>query len=103
MQRTVIDCATGTTDVVPLTPEEIAEAEALAAEAAVEEAAREVLRTNAATIEDRMRQALDANATFLALASPTQAQTLAQVRRLTRECSALIRLALSELDTVDDT
>lgn len=47
--------------------------------------------------------ALSTNQTFLALASPTNAQTLAQVRALTRETSALIRLLLGALDDISDT
>lgn len=45
-------------------------------------------------LHDRARTALTANAAFLALTTPTTAQTLAQVKRLTRECSALIRLLI---------
>lgn len=59
--------------------------------------------TNAATLREKATQALTANNTFLALASPTNAQVLAQTRTLTRECSALIRLALNLLDTTDGT
>ena len=66
-------------------------------------AAAETKQTNKRTVEDRARAALTANATFRALQSPTNAQVLAQVRRLTAECSGLIRLMLNELDTIDDT
>jgi len=43
----------------------------------------------------RARQALADNAAFLAIGSPSQAQTLAQVRRLTRQHNAIIRLLLA--------
>ena len=66
-------------------------------------AATETKQANTRTVEDRARAALTANATFRALQSPTNAQVLAQVRRLTAECSGLIRLMLNELDTIDDT
>lgn len=66
-------------------------------------AAAETKQTNTRTVEDRARAALTANATFRALQSPTNAQVLAQVRRLTAQCSALIRLTLNDLDTIDDT
>ncbi len=59
--------------------------------------------TNAQTLRDRAQTALTANATFLAIASPTNAQVLAQTRMLTRECTALIRLALNLLDSTDGT
>lgn len=59
--------------------------------------------TNRQILEERAANALQANATFLALAAPTQAQTLAQVKTVTKECSALIRLALGLLDSTEGT
>lgn len=59
--------------------------------------------TNAVALRDRAGAALAANAAFLANASPTNAQVLAQVQRLTRECSALIRVELRMFDDITDT
>lgn len=56
---------------------------------------------NAATIRQQASAALTTNKTFLAIASPTTAQTLAQVKALTRQNQALIRLALQLLDGTD--
>lgn len=67
----------------------------------VEEVPDDPVQVNRATLVDRATQALATNATFLALASPTNAQTLAQVRSLTRQTSALIRLLLGRLDSTD--
>lgn len=57
----------------------------------------------ARSIQASAKAALTANANFLALASPTNAQVLLQVERLTKECSGIIRLLLQELDTTDGT
>ena len=87
----------------PLTANEKTERDALAAFHTVREDIETGLRTNQTTVEDKARQALAANATFLALQNPTNAQILAQVRLLTREANGLIRLQLDELADVSDT
>lgn len=85
----------GAVVVVPPTADTTATAAAIKAAQTVD--------TNDRTIRQRLGAALDANAAFLALASPTQAQVLAQVRVLTRENTGLIRLALDALDAADGT
>lgn len=57
----------------------------------------------ARTIEDRLRNALDANRTYLAIATPTAAQQRAQLARLTRQNTALIRRLLRDLTDTSDT
>jgi hypothetical protein len=58
---------------------------------------------NGQVLRQRATAALTANATYLALASPTQGQAVAQVAVLTKECNALIRLALGLLDDITGT
>lgn len=67
----------------------------------VDELNAETARTNDVTLRQRAEAALDDNRTFLALASPTQAQVLAQVRRLTQQNVGIIRLLLGKLDALD--
>lgn len=59
--------------------------------------------TNQATLQQRAQAALNTNATFLALANPSNAQNAAQVQALTKECSTLIRLLLGLLDSTSGT
>lgn len=59
--------------------------------------------TNMDALLVKARQALVANAAFLAIASPTAAQVAAQAKLLTRETNVLLRLLLSELDAITDT
>ena len=54
---------------------------------------------NRAQLLAKLPQALQVNQAFLANASPTQADVVAQVRTLTRQVSALIRVVASQLDS----
>lgn len=56
---------------------------------------------NRETLERQGLTALDTNRAFIALAAPTNAQTLAQVKALTRQNIAIIRLLLNRLDATD--
>ena len=53
------------------------------------------------SLHDAARQALVANRTFLGLSNPSNGQTLAQVRSLTRQNQGLVRLVLGLLDGID--
>ena len=53
---------------------------------------------NSATIRQQANTALDSNRTYLAIASPTNAQVVAQVRALTQQMNGVIRLVLGKLD-----
>ena len=54
--------------------------------------------TNRATLTTAATNALASNITYIALASPTAAQQTAQVKALTRQVDALIKLTLGLLD-----
>ncbi|MDF1603406.1 hypothetical protein [Nocardioides sp. YIM 152315] len=73
----------------PYTDDENAAADARAAEAAV-------VADRAALVE-QARDAVAGNRVFLDLDAPTAAQTLAQVRALTRQMTALVRLTVGDL------
>lgn len=59
--------------------------------------------TNRDTLTSKATAALAANVTFLAIASPSTAQVTAQVKALTRQVDALIKLQLSLLDDTTGT
>jgi hypothetical protein len=60
-------------------------------------------QANQQAILDKATLAITTNATFLALANPTTAQAITQVKALTRESNGLIRLLLGALTDVSDT
>jgi hypothetical protein len=101
MTITETDLRTGVVTVRDLTPEEVAQRALDEAQAIASAQVRELTEGNRATITERASTALQGNRDFLALASPTNAQTLAQVKDLTRQSSALIRLVLNLLDDVN--
>lgn len=59
--------------------------------------------TNEAALLAKAKTALTNNATFLAIASPTNAQAVAQVQALTRQVNALIRLVGRNLLSTEGT
>ena len=80
----------------PYTEQENTDADARLADATAK-------ATTQANLLSKMETALSNNAAFLALASPNQAQAVAQVKALTRQINAAIRYLTNRLDTTDDT
>lgn len=60
-----------------------------------------VAEGNEKTIRSRTGVALQTNAAYLALATPTAAQTTTQVKALTRQVSGLLRLVDNRLEAAD--
>ena len=56
---------------------------------------------NEETLRARINGALTANKTYVALANPTAAQSTAQVKALTQQMNALLRLVGNKLDATD--
>lgn len=58
---------------------------------------------NRDTLYQRLAQAEATNASYLATASPTNAANAAQLKALTRQVNALMKLALGALDNINGT
>ena len=101
MDRAVVDCTTGTTEVRPFTAAEETQRNAEAAAYVPIVAALEAAEVTRSTIVSQATVALTTNRTYLALASPTNAQNAAQVRALTQQNVKIIRLVLGLLDGTD--
>jgi hypothetical protein len=71
----------------------------------IAERTRIIMRCRTTPIEESIRTkaqaAMAANENYLAIAAPTAGQAVPQVRVLTRECQALLRLVLGLLDSDD--
>lgn len=98
--RDVVVQHNGAPVVRDLDPAQQADFDANMAAAPGVEAAQQTQRANALTLRQRAQQALQANATFLALPAAQQTvQAAAQMIRLTQQNSALIQLVLGQLDS----
>ena len=97
----ITNALTGEVTVRDFTPEEAAQRAIYQAHALIEAQAQALTDGNRATLTDRAATALQGNRDFLALASPTQADALAQIKDLTRQNTAVIRLLLGLLDEVE--
>lgn len=62
-----------------------------------------VAEKNRRDLLSKAASALDVNAAYLARTAPTTAQNTAQIKALTREVNALIRLMVKALDTTTGT
>jgi hypothetical protein len=69
--------------------------------AASARAAERTAATNRAILRSRAVTALDTNATYQAIGTPTNPQVVAQVAALTRQNNGIIRLLLGQLDTLN--
>lgn len=86
---------------LPVNRQLITEAAALAAGYAYP--APSASDVNTGTLEQRAATAIANNVNYLAVTAPTNAQVVAQVARLTRQSTGVIRLLLNQTDTTSGT
>lgn len=70
-------------------------------QATARQAAEVQAESNEKTILQQAADALAGNTAFLNIASPSNAQTLAQVKALTRQNNKIIRMLLRKFDATD--
>jgi hypothetical protein len=103
-QRIDIDCSTGQPRTVVLTAAEQSDFDGRVVGGTAAEATRIASAANADMLRQRAQAAITQNAAFLALTVAQQAtQGPAQLILLTKECTTLIRLLLSQLDSTAGT
>lgn len=96
-----VDAATGTVTERDFTPDELVQRTADQQAHAAAKAVTDVLDGNRSTLTERATTALAGNRDFLALPSVSNAEAVAQIKDLTRQSSALIRLLLNAVEDVD--
>lgn len=99
--KLVIDCATGTQSLEPLTTEEQADRAAMATAATQARQTETTRLANRTTIEQAALAAIATNKTYIGRATPTAAQQTAQIRALSQQQNGIIRLLLAQLDATD--
>lgn len=99
--KLIVDCSTGEQSTAPLTAAETAERQQMATADAAFQQQVVTARTNRSAIEDAARVALTTNRTYIGKASPSAAETTAEVKALARQNNGIIRLLLGLLDGTD--
>lgn len=98
---TEVNAATGLTTHRDFTPAEVAQRQADATANAAQQAILDALHTNEATLTAQATAALAQNRAAIAATAPTNAQVIAQVKALSAQNNALIRLVLGLLTEID--
>ena len=96
-----VDASTGEVTERPFTTEEAALRTADAEQSAQQQAVDALRAANTSTLHAQATTALAQNRAAIAAAAPTNAQVIAQVKNLSAQNNALIRLVLGLLDATD--
>jgi hypothetical protein len=99
----VVDCYNGEVEIRPVAADVVAVVEADRVVLTAADAERVDRHRVSSDLRTRMRAAVGDNSAYLAIGAPTNAQNLAQIRRLTRQMNALIRATVGADLLVDST